>query len=78
MKKSDALPSKYIRATDIGDREWQLTIVQTRMEKVGQDDTKPRRFRPGWCSTELIGTRSPPLTARIPTARSCSTPLRRR
>jgi hypothetical protein len=46
MRKADALPSKYIRATDIGSREWPLTIVQTRMEKVGQDDTKPvMRFK---------------------------------
>jgi hypothetical protein len=46
MKKSDALPSKYIRATDIGSKEWPLTITQTRMEKVGQDDTKPvTRFK---------------------------------
>jgi hypothetical protein len=57
MKKSDALPSKYIRATDIGDGEWPLTIVQTRMEKVGQDDTKPvMRFKEISSGLVLNGT----------------------
>jgi hypothetical protein len=40
MRKTDALPSKYIRAADLGGGELHLTIKQTRMEKI-QDDTKP-------------------------------------
>jgi hypothetical protein len=57
MRKSDALPSKYIRATDIGDKKWPLTIVHTRMEKVGQDDSKPvTRFKEVSSGLVLNGT----------------------
>jgi hypothetical protein len=47
MRKADALPSKYVRATDLGDDERLVTIVSVKMEKVadGKPDKPVARFR---------------------------------
>jgi hypothetical protein len=57
MRKTDALPSKYIRAADLGDSELSLTIVQTRIEKVSETDSKPvMRFNETTSGLVLNGT----------------------
>ncbi len=37
MKKNDALPSKYLNATDVGNGTFKLTIVSVVMEKMEND-----------------------------------------
>ena len=42
MKLSEAFPSKYLSAPDIGDREIRLVIGRIEIEKIGRDnDEKP-------------------------------------
>jgi hypothetical protein len=41
MKTNDVFPSKYLRGTDLEDREIAATITQVVMEDVGGDDKKP-------------------------------------
>lgn len=41
IKISQAFPSKYVKAADLGGKEVKLTIARVEMEDVGQNDVKP-------------------------------------
>jgi hypothetical protein len=45
MRTSDAFPSKYLKAGDIGDGERVLTIASVAVEEVGDDMKQVARFR---------------------------------
>lgn len=44
MKVSDAFPTKYLSAKDLGDDDWNITIASVGMEEVGQGEDKETKL----------------------------------